>query len=371
MKSAFGTVRAVMLMLAGGVFFWGCDRPEDPDTATFIEINGEKVSTQTLFEGLNYEYQCLYARQKAKVPDINNVYYTKYRPWRLKELVGDMINSVLMAQEAKRCGIVIDEKDITASCQNLIRGFADVSELKDVKDVDELEDRLRVAHGIVRKRVTNELIVERIVLDFEPRITNVTAQAIAEAQARTVRHNADAELTNKVQRAKLDRIRKILDEGADFAETAVKYSEHNPDEGKVWESYFYEDMTGEKEQLRDWAFSAKVGDVGGPFEINNGFCLVKLARKDEGSLKASSVSLGLAQVHLVRITMPGAVFWPVRKDSEMAEVMKRGYRQGAMKKILQKLQGEARIHYPNGGELSEKFMKALKAPPKKIGKNVN
>lgn len=369
--SVFGTVRAVVLMLAGGLLLSGCDRPEEQVTAAFIEINGETVSTQSLLEGLDYEYQSLYARQKSRVPDRNNVYYTNFRPWRLKGLVGDMVNSVLMAQEAKRRGIVIDEKDIKTSCQDLIKGFAGVPELKDVKDVDDLEDRLHVSHGIVRKRVTNDLTVERVVLDFEPRITNVTAQAIAEAQARTVRHNAEAELTNKVQRAKLDRIRKILDKGADFAETAAKYSEYNPDEGKVWESYFYEDMTGEKEHLRDWAFSAKVGDVGGPFEMNNGFCLVKLARKDEGSLKASTVSLGLAQVHLVRITIPGAVFWPVRKDSEMAEVMKKGHRQGAMKKILQKLQGEARIYYPNGGELSEKFMRALAAPPEKIGKNVN
>ena len=87
--------------------------------------------------------------------------------------------------------------------------------------------------------------------------------------------------SNKVEKALLNTAILAIKNGMPFADAARKYS-LLPDEGTEWEDFDSDDLADIKE-LGQWVKTAKVGDISGVLELDDGFSVVKLiAYEKEG-----------------------------------------------------------------------------------------
>ena len=95
----------------------------------------------------------------------------------------------------------------------------------------------------------------------------------------TTKLKTDAEL--KTAKQKIEEAKKEIDNGADFAETAEKYSTCSSakDGGDVG---FYEKSGSLVEELDEVAFSMKVGEISEPVKTQFGYHIIKVTGKVEG-----------------------------------------------------------------------------------------
>ena len=95
----------------------------------------------------------------------------------------------------------------------------------------------------------------------------------------TTKLKTDAEL--KTAKQKIEEVKKEIDNGADFAETAEKYSTCSSakDGGDVG---FYEKSGSLVEELDEVAFSMKVGEISEPVKTQFGYHIIKVTGKVEG-----------------------------------------------------------------------------------------
>ncbi len=95
----------------------------------------------------------------------------------------------------------------------------------------------------------------------------------------TTKLKTDAELETAKQ--KIEEVKKEIDNGADFAETAEKYSTCSSakDGGDVG---FYEKSGSLVEELDEVAFSMKVGEISEPVKTQFGYHIIKVTGKVEG-----------------------------------------------------------------------------------------
>ena len=95
----------------------------------------------------------------------------------------------------------------------------------------------------------------------------------------TTKLKTDAEL--KTAKQKIEEVKKEIDNGADFAETAEKYSTCSSakDGGDVG---FYKKSGSLVEELGEVAFSMKVGEISEPVKTQFGYHIIKVTGKVEG-----------------------------------------------------------------------------------------
>ncbi len=95
----------------------------------------------------------------------------------------------------------------------------------------------------------------------------------------TTKLKTDAEL--KTAKQKIEEVKKEIDNGADFAETAEKYSTCSSakDGGDVG---FYKKSGSLVEELDEVAFSMKVGEISEPVKTQFGYHIIKVTGKVEG-----------------------------------------------------------------------------------------
>lgn len=366
------TVRALSAVLIGAtIFLFGCSQDNRPDRLTFadlrdddvvISVNGEEITWRAVRTQLDFEYAQEYFRNRDRQPDLSNELYTGYRAWRMKTLVGNMANTVLIRQAADKEGVSADPKRIKEFETEYLSIFSPLMKLGETGTVEMVANQLNVPKGYLADQFVRDAQRFAYLGKVEPRVLEITDAELKAAKARTAKFNANAKATNEVQIARAKEIVKKALSGEDFIELGKKYGDYNVGEAKYWTAYFWPDLK-EDVKLRDWAFSAKIGDVGGPFDTKNGYSVVKLLKIDEGSLEPSAVSLALKRVYLARITLN--VYDTISEVSDDARRarMKKFFYEKTMKDVLMKLQQEGRIYYTNGTNLWQRLPDWFSGPP--------
>ena len=193
-------------------------------------------------------------------------------------------------------------------------------------------------------------------LCFDPASTNVTEKEVDEGLARLDAYTARAVASNKVTRATCERtLAEVRGPGADFAAIAKTCGADNPQEAVEWGWFNREDfdmMAKSCPAFKRWAFTAKVGDIGGPFDIDDGLSIVKVVGRQEGSEKASMVTKQVEEVQLVRINFAMAEEQPEPRTREHCRAALLNWKaQDAQNRLFTKLFNEATIDYPSGSKL--------------------
>ena len=134
---------------------------------------------------------------------------------------------------------------------------------------------------------------------------------------------------------------------ADDIAAAKKYSVFGPDEAVRWQICEYGEITCE--ELRDWAFSAPVGSIGGPFDVPDGLVIAKIVERTEGTLEESAVSEQVANVTLARIGFYMVVAEPEPRTREhVYEALMKWKAQNVQKLFFKSLHEGMKIEYPQG-----------------------
>lgn len=194
-------------------------------------------------------------------------------------------------------------------------------------------------------------------LVFDPACTNVTEKEIDEGLARLDAYTARAVASNAVTRATCERtLVEVRKPGADFTAIAKTCGADNPKEATEWGWFNRDDfdmMAKSCPAFKRWAFTAKVGDIGGPFDLEDGLSVVKLIGHQEGSEADSMASKQVEEVQLVRINFAMAEEHPEpRTRDHCREALLNWKAQDAQNRLFTKLFNEAKIDYPNGSKLN-------------------
>ena len=116
-------------------------------------------------------------------------------------------------------------------------------------------------------------------------VVTVSEQEIEEGLERQRVCKAAAIASNKVVRATADAILREIKGGASFEDVAKRDPSGTGAQGELWGIFTAEDFPDaefDNKKLKDWAFTAEIGSVGGPFDLNDGLAIVKLKARTKG-----------------------------------------------------------------------------------------
>lgn len=352
----------------------GCDRESPRKDLTFADmghadvvvvVNDEPVTWREIKEQLNLEYQRMFWENRGRKPDESDPFYLKFRPWRIRGLVNDMINTRLFEQAAERSGIEVGEEEFAREEKTYIERMTMFLHLKGKPTLADVERALPVREGLLSEVLHRDVRRQNYLAAQDSRITNITDRVLAESRKRVADYNAGVMATNEFQQVRLRAIRQQILDGADFVDLGKKVTEYGREEEKHWDALTWEDFADRKLnlKLRDWAFSAKVGDISEPLMTGQGYSIFKLTRHDDGVREASAAATRLERVYLSRITLAAFKKIEVTDDASTRKRMMSTYLMRAMQENLSKLRRSSRIYYPNGTNLCERLPDWFGEPP--------
>ena len=199
---------------------------------------------------------------------------------------------------------------------------------------------------------------EKARLVFDPASTNVTEREIDEGLARLDAFIARAVASNRVTRAVCSNALEKVRSGADLAATAKAFGAEDSHDTEEWGWFGRDDfdmMARDCPQFKDWAFKAKVGEIGGPFDVDDGLSIVKVLAHQAGTARPSMASGGTEEVQLARINFPMAEEDPEPRTREHCKDALLAWKASdAQKRLFTKLFNETKIEYPNGVKMNFK-----------------
>jgi len=320
-----------------------------PPETVLATVNGRALTAQDFrfrlaFETGVFSYTMQYAAQKPKDGAARVALFERQR---LSGVMPQLVHCALLdAYLESACG----GRDVKYAEKEFAKA---VNRLMPKKARKEGLEGLAKAIGLTPEYVKEQVLVsareDKARLVFEPASTNVTEKEIDEGLARMDAYTAMAVATNRATWATASNVLAQIKAGADFA----KLGRTNGDAGgEATEWATFERDEFENASLRDWAFSAKDGAVGGPFEVDDGVSIVKVLRSKAGTDVASLASAGAAEVTLARINFPLFEENPEPKTRQHCrEALLAWKANQAKERLFKKLLNEAKIAYPNGGKL--------------------
>ncbi len=157
------------------------------------------------------------------------------------EVIDELIEDKLVLSEAKRQGISVEDKDIEAKLETIKNSFETEEEFRGKLaeqniSLSELRDRIRndlMKQQLIRKTVGVKIMITPIEAReyYEAHMGDYTKPAKVRAMSILVKKDKRGR-TEEEARFLMENIKKLLEEGQDFAELAKEYSEGpHADEG--------------------------------------------------------------------------------------------------------------------------------------------
>lgn len=352
-------LRGILLALLGGVLI-GCDGSKEPSVASsrsVFDVPAEMVLVQVgdrpitagdfcrrvAFETSVYRY-CLETAGKVSLKDFQKK-LEKFENRRIQAVLPALVREALIDSYLVRacggCSVEGEEESIRGT----VAGIGETARNPKLT----LADILRVS-GCDEAYVRNAFLAGRrerkALKNVDPGYDQVSEDEIQAGFARLDAYTAMAVASNRVTWATASNVLAQVKGGLDFAAAGEKYGEM-ANEAKEWGEFTRDEI--ENKGLRAWAFSAKVGEIGGPFDIEDGLSIVKVVSHTVGSEKESMVSLQAEEVLLARINFPMVEEHPEPRERNFCRnaILRRKHAD-ASKKLLEKLYDETKLSYPNG-----------------------
>ena len=240
----------------------------------------------------------------------------------------------ILEKAVKRYGKKIRRKDLT------LEGFA---------------AELGVEPAYLRDQFLLPAREDKARLCFDPASTNVTEKEIDEGLKRMDAYTEKAVASNRVTWATCSNVLAQVRAGADFATIGKSYGAEDTEEATEWGWFNRDDfdmMAKELPAFKEWAFAAKVGDIGGPFDIDDGLSIVKVVGRQDGTEAPSEASKQVEEVQLVRINFVMIEENPEPRTREHCrEALLNWKARKAQERLFKGLFNETKIEYPNGTKI--------------------
>ena len=334
-----------------------CLMSELPENAVFLKVNdraftrGEFEDTSRMFDMINRTR----ARHALTGPNPEAEHAIRVMG---PGIVSEMRRRELLRQFAEKNKVEPTPADIAEVTTNLL-----VYLRRSERTIDAVATEFGEKHaGILRsymKGDATDLALRRFV-DVD-NILNITEDDVIAASNRWKTLTATAIASNAVEKAILEKALAEIAAGGDFGDVAEKYSE-NPGDGKEWTDCDAEDLEGEEvdgaSEFATWLKRAKVGDVSGILELDDGWSVIKVVALERDEDDFNEITWKLVRICRTLWELP-----PELDHDETVDGL-REFRTKKIQKILgDKVLENAVIEWPHGTNLFKKASAKLKNPP--------
>lgn len=372
--STLGVLGVALLVLAG------CGRGPDPSSASrssaqngdynpftapatdvLVEVNGQPITCGEFQARVNLErgaYRLKRAKSRKKPEELArelDVYIGR----RAGHFLPVLVNQLLVRRTFESVGLKFDEKEIAAEMARNCSTFG----LKK-GDEENLAKALGTDRAYLRDQLLDPLRQRKLRLHYDPACTNLTEREIDEGLARQTKHYARAVASNAVTYVTCSNVLAQIRGGMDFAAAGRKYGMVEVESAAEGETFDPEDfdeidnptVRRSMQALKKWAFSAPLGSVTGPVEMEDGLSIVKLLER-QGALAKAAKPKGEdeseaeleAEVRLARITFVMLEPEPEPRTREyVRQALLKWKENRAQKAMIAKVQDGMNLVYPHG-----------------------
>lgn len=328
---------------------------EAPAETVVAQFGDTKITVGDLrrrleFETGIYAYGMRHAKKQVKEPEKT---LAVFRSQREQQALPQLVHCALLKTYLSREGLELPaeeaEKAVAKTVRSLARGKGKVP------TAEAFAGEIGVSPGYFREQVLVDAQEQMALRHFDPDCEKVSDQEIEADFARIDAYVARAVASNRVTWATCSNVLAQVKAGADFTTIGRKFGAEDSNEATEWGWFNRDDfdmMAKRCPAFTRWAFSAKVGDIGGPFDVDDGLSIVKVVGRQEGSEKPSLASKQAEEVQLVRINFLMAEEHPeprTRDYCKNAVRMRKKFT--AQKKLFEGLFNSVKITYPNGDKL--------------------
>ena len=278
---------------------------------------------------------------------------------RVAQVMPTLINQILTKAAMKTEGLAFDGQVVSNVLSKACAAFG----VKKGGDAA-LAKALAVDTAFLRDQLLDPERVRLLREHFEPSSLTVSEKEIDEGLGRQTHYYERAIASNAVTYVTCSNVlNRVLKGEMDFKAAAQRYAA-DPDAAEEGEEFDLEDFETDVaalkphlEKLKAWAFSAPVGSVSGPWEMEDGLSIVKILAREGGTLNRSVVSLeDEAEVTLARITFEMLEPEPEPRTREFVrESLLKWKADQAQKAMFKKLHDEMKLVYPHGKKIVYKF----------------
>ena len=338
----------------------------DP-SVVIARVGGKDITVADFRRRLDFETAIHKATMmKAKTPPKNpEKRLEMFADSRVRQILPQLVRCALIdGYLVRECG-GREVTDAEAVLGKSLNRYSKKLRLKNPK-ADDLAREFAVDPAYLREQLLIPAREEKARLAFDPASTNVTEKEIDEGLARLDAYTERAIASNRVAWAVCSNALAKVCAGADFEATAKAFGADEFNEAKEWGWFSRDDfdmMAKSSSEFsgadfKAWAFKAKVGDIGGPFDLSDGLSLVKVVGHQDGTAAPSLAANGTEEVQLVRMTFPMMVERPEPRTREHCrEALLNWKARNALKRLIEKLMKETEIAYPSGEKLDFKRRK--------------
>ncbi|MDP2937159.1 MAG: peptidylprolyl isomerase [Dehalococcoidia bacterium] len=190
------------------------------------------------------------------------------------EVVSDWINEQFVRRETSRLGVTVTPTEITDSIkpefEPLPTGGADPKPLTE----EEFQNRYRnfltsakTTDAVYRKQKEYVLLAQKLQAQLQEQVPTTGPQVHLQAILAETEDDAKSVLAR-------------LEQGEDFSQVAIEVSQDTQSQEKGGDlGWIPRGILGQ--ELEDTAFSLKVGSLGGPVEVPQGFYVIRVLERDE------------------------------------------------------------------------------------------
>lgn len=350
-------ILSLILVLATGALV-GCGKEAKhdpiavftaPEETVLVKIDGKAITAGDFRRRHRYEvdsYRLIKGNQR-KLGEDEVMRFGKSRlPNTLPQLVRLTLIANYLASKTGSAEPAEADKIIEKICQSYRK-----KGVKKPVTLEEVAEKLDFPVAEVRRQMLSGALEKTARKVFDPSIETVSEKEIDEGLARLEAYTARAVATNAVTRVACSNLLARIRAGADFKTAAKGSGAEENAECEEWGWFNREDLKDSPALIR-WVFKAKVGDIGGPFDVYDGLSIVKVLGRQEGTALETMASKATEEVQLARINFTMAEENPEPHTREHVEKMLLLWKQqDASRRLVEKLIKDAKIEYPNGDQI--------------------
>ena len=327
-----------------------------PADTVLVKVGGTAITVGDFRRRLDYETAVhKLTMMKAKTPPRDpEARLKKFADSRVRQVLPQLVHCALLDRYLDaNCGgrDVEDEKGVVGG---VLKRYARKLRMKGLT-LEALAGELGVEQGYIRDQLLLPAREDKARIVFDPASTNVTEREIDEGLARLDAYTARAVASNRVTWAACSNALAKVRAGADFAATAKAFGADEDGEAAEWGWFARDDfdmMAKDRPEFKAWAFKAKAGDIGGPFDLSDGLSVVKLLKRQAGTAGISDATKQVEEVQLARMNFPMIVENPEpRTRAHCSEALLQWKAREAQKRLFENLFKQTEINYPSGTKL--------------------
>lgn len=346
----------------------GVDGKLDPltrgDSEALVVVNGKSITCGDFKKRLAIEkalYSLRFQRKGIQGADLEK----RVAPFvvaRERTLIPRLVNNVLVQDALAKAKLTLPEDQVKSTLKAACSGAG----IKKV-DLAALVEKLGVADADYLRRELLQEVGHKVLREhLFPESLTVSEKEIDEGLERQNKYYARAVASNAVTYVTCSNALAKINAGMDFAEAFRTFNAVDGDNSLEGEIFDLEDFETDVEalkphmkRLKDWSLSAKIGSVSGPWEMEDGLAIVKIAAREDGAKDRSVVSLeDEAEVTLARIVFEMIEPEPEPRTREFVkESLLKWKADQAQRKMFEKLHAEMKLEYPLGTNFTFKVTK--------------